>query len=223
MALHKPVVVYQDLFTGCKLSQRALGRDYNLSALLSSVCIPDWTPVWTDCIWELSLCYKLRWRQPKPQDQCDSSEPLQQLWLPGGNSFRPGSRPACVPPETATSRCTPQITARLSANHLILVCKQKQTAEVSHIHLRRYITSVLSSVLFHAQCAATRVPWISLERLEVALTFVCLAIATRPVPAAVALDLASAAMESPAKVSATMWVKVTGVKACVFFIYMYIF
>lgn len=48
------------------------------------------------------------------------------------------------------------------------------------------------------------VRWTSLERVEVARTSVCWGTATKPEPAAVALDLAWAMMASPAKVSGTI-------------------
>lgn len=67
-------------------------------------CISDWAPIRADCIWELPVCHQLRRRQPQPQDQCDPSEPLQQLRLPGGDASRQGSCTARVPPEAPTSR-----------------------------------------------------------------------------------------------------------------------
>lgn len=61
--------------------------------------------------------------------------------------------------------------------------------------------------MFHllgVQYVAMHVRWTSLGRLEAARTSACWAMATRPGPAAVALDLAWAAMASPAKVSRTI-------------------
>lgn len=76
---------------------------FDFAALLSQR-ISDWAPVRAHCVWELPVCNQLRRRQPQPQDQCDPSEPLQQLRLPGGDAGRPGSRSARVPPEAPTSR-----------------------------------------------------------------------------------------------------------------------
>lgn len=83
--------------------------------LLLSQCITDWAPVRADCIWELPVCNQLRRRQPQPQDQCDPSEPLQQLRLPGGDAGRPGSRTARVPPEAPTSRYSRMLSLGLSS------------------------------------------------------------------------------------------------------------
>ena len=83
------------------LSTEFLGADVKL---LRPYCISDWAPLWADCIWELPVCHQLRRRQPQSQDQRDPCEPLQQLWLPGGDSGRSWRRAACVPPETAAAR-----------------------------------------------------------------------------------------------------------------------
>jgi len=80
------------------------------------------------------------------------------------------------------------------------LCLQ-QTVAATDTHFTCIGTCSLMCSPFPPQYAVTHVPWISLERLEVALTFACSAIATRPVPAAVALGSASAAMANPARVS----------------------
>ncbi len=48
--------------------------------------LADWTSLWSNSVWKLSVCHQLWQRQHAAQNQCDQSQPIQQLWLPGGDT-----------------------------------------------------------------------------------------------------------------------------------------